>query len=410
MPRLLQHWSDDASCDQISPPLPSTTPLPTPTGARRSSSRVPALLVASGTQANSSRIRSNPHSSTTTRASINRKVSVTPHREDRRHFILGVSTSSAASPVHWIGTDIPLDQVITWHNGGLAGHRPRSASLTVPTSPNDIPSTFSDHKYRPSTAPSTVMAEQIRHNVVNGLESAGASAPADVALNTTTITSAADGSLETNADPTDLTTAKSPATGADLAAPTSKLDALMVDHAADPSAGEAAEIAVSAASSKRPLFNADMPNGSQEHATRGEGLLEDGRSVTPDVSVDHSVQSDTDVSREDASEQQKETYHSRTDSVKKPTTFSKISTTKTFLAKSATPVAVVAKVGEKTTVMGVVAAPLARPRLVAKSGSGLQSMQKARVGVESKTGPDASKVWNKNRRTSICMTCDVASD
>jgi hypothetical protein len=45
-----------------------------------------------------------------------------------------------------------------------------------------------------------------------------------------------------------------------------------------------------------------------------------------------------------------------------------------------------------------VAAPATKPRLIAKSGASLQ-LQKARQNAESPSGPDASKVWNKNRPT-----------
>ena len=45
-----------------------------------------------------------------------------------------------------------------------------------------------------------------------------------------------------------------------------------------------------------------------------------------------------------------------------------------------------------------VAPPATKPRLIAKSGASLQ-LQKARQNAESPSGPDASKVWNKNRPT-----------
>lgn len=45
------------------------------------------------------------------------------------------------------------------------------------------------------------------------------------------------------------------------------------------------------------------------------------------------------------------------------------------------------------------APPVAKPRLIAKTGASLRELQKARQNAESPSGPDASKVWNKNRPT-----------
>lgn len=93
--------------------------------------------------------------------------------------------------------------------------------------------------------------------------------------------------------------------------------------------------------------------------------------------------------------------------VKKPTLFKAVSVNKTFLAaKGATGIAPV-KPGEKGALglNSTPAAPLAslaqRPRLVAKSGSGLRdSAPRTATTVNGgKPGaPDASAVWNKNRR------------
>lgn len=83
---------------------------------------------------------------------------------------------------------------------------------------------------------------------------------------------------------------------------------------------------------------------------------------------------------------------------------------KTFLAaKGAAPVAP-AKTGEKgvagasTIQAGPSASSALRPRLVAKSGSGLRdSTPRAATAANGGNGsaPDASAVWNKNRRTSV---------
>lgn len=83
-----------------------------------------------------------------------------------------------------------------------------------------------------------------------------------------------------------------------------------------------------------------MTNGVHDAASQGS-VIEDGGSQ--DVSA---VNSDTEMSKAEALEMKDGHLHVRTNSVKKPATFSKISVTKNFLAKSATaPVA--AKTGEK---------------------------------------------------------------
>jgi hypothetical protein len=122
--------------------------------------------------------------------------------------------------------------------------------------------------------------------------------------------------------------------------------------------------------------------------------------------------SDTDSGRKESA------GHARSNSVKKPTTFKAVSVTKSFLAKVVTGTQV-ARPGEKgwqtaptmdrvdraaaTPSPGpgaLASAQAAKPRLVAKStlgGLGLRSGASGNGG--SPAGPDASKVWNKNRRT-----------
>jgi hypothetical protein len=87
--------------------------------------------------------------------------------------------------------------------------------------------------------------------------------------------------------------------------------------------------------------------------------------------------------------------------MKKPVSFKSVSVTKSFLAKSATPIPST-RPGEKAATPGQTNAMLqqtAKPRLVAKSGTGLGNMPRSSLaktnGVGS--GPDATKVWNKNQ-------------
>lgn len=99
--------------------------------------------------------------------------------------------------------------------------------------------------------------------------------------------------------------------------------------------------------------------------------------------------------------------HLRTAStVKKFASFKPVSVNKTFLAaKGATPV-VPSKLGDKISAGTVTAQATStatlRPRLVAKSGSGLRdasSRTSPAVNGGKPGAPDGSVVWNKNRRT-----------
>jgi hypothetical protein len=141
--------------------------------------------------------------------------------------------------------------------------------------------------------------------------------------------------------------------------------------------------------------------------------------------ADASGGSDTDSSRVDPAK-----GHLRSNSVKKPASFKAVSVTRNFLAKAAAGSIPSSKLGgEKgsstwqalyrpntftdgsTTTVGTFGAgqataanqPPARPRLVAKSGSGLRDAG-PRLSVAPSPGkastPDANQVWNKNRRKS----------
>ncbi|EHK99139.1 putative ATP synthase subunit f, mitochondrial [Glarea lozoyensis 74030] len=100
--------------------------------------------------------------------------------------------------------------------------------------------------------------------------------------------------------------------------------------------------------------------------------------------------------------------HVRTTStVKKPVSFKPVSVNKTFLAAKGTVVPPTSKTGEKgaagaaSAQSGPSLSSAPRPRLVAKSGSGLRDSapRNATSTNGNKTGaaPDASAVWNKNR-------------
>lgn len=117
--------------------------------------------------------------------------------------------------------------------------------------------------------------------------------------------------------------------------------------------------------------------------------------------------SDNEASKGDSSKAKDgEKGHNRTSSaVKKPTSFKSISVNKTFLTTKGTGPAAPSKPSDKlTSASGTAAAPsatlaISRPRLIAKSGSGLVAKSSSGAnGGKSGSAPDANEVWNKNRR------------
>ena len=253
------------------------------------------------------------------------------------------------------------------------------------------------------------MAEQVSHNVVNDSESTGGSPLVDVAANQTTTASAEHGNStpalpESKTDDPVKTSqyANEDATDVNASASRANVGFQATEPAAEPSAGDAtgqvaevlAIVAQHGVEDKSIAGHEQLVNGVSDVLSQVDGVADDGSSV------DVSVNSDAEGSRGDASEQKKdEKHHTRTNSVKKPTTFSKVSVTKNFLAKSATAAPAAPKTGDKPSPVGTPPlASAAKPRLIAKTGTTLRDVQKARLGVEGSTGPDASKVWNKNRR------------
>lgn len=254
------------------------------------------------------------------------------------------------------------------------------------------------------------MAEQISHHVVDTTESTSASAPVDVAANQTTTTAPDHGNFDHSLPSTrtdEVQTSRSInelATTANSAISTEPASEPNGRVIVDPSAGEtiarfveaptasvAAGILTDATSESAHLLNGA--------AGKGDGFLD--TASAHEGSVDVSVNSDAEGSRGDPNDLKNddEKHHNRTNSVKKPTTFSKVSVTKNYLAKSAPVAQSSAKVGDKPSPVGTPPAlSVARPRLIAKTGASIQ--QKVRLGSESASGPDASKVWNKNQRMS----------
>ncbi|EMC91867.1 hypothetical protein BAUCODRAFT_39010 [Baudoinia panamericana UAMH 10762] len=210
------------------------------------------------------------------------------------------------------------------------------------------------------------MAEQIDHDVVINSESAGTSVPAGVAANHKEIESAVSGTNSTITTAT-LPEGLSDAKSANEAATDTNLsvsEETILGGAAEPSAGDAA-------------------------------LKPEEGSLAAEASAEPSIASDTEGSRADGAER-KEGDNMKSTMLRKAPTFSKVSVTKNFMAKSASPVPAAPKIGEKPSPLTTSTQPAAlKPRLVAKTASSLQGVP--RTGAVPAGGPDASKVWNKNR-------------
>lgn len=154
-------------------------------------------------------------------------------------------------------------------------------------------------------------------------------------------------------------------------------------------------------SSEPPIF---VNGTSEKDDTKQDAEQLESNVISAEVSV--SGGSDTEASKAETTKAAGDDKgHVRTTStVKKFASFKPVSVNKKFLAAKATTVP--SKVGEKsaaapTTQTGTATASL-RPRLVAKSGSGLRdSSARSELTNGGKLGaPDASAVWNKNRRKS----------
>lgn len=243
-----------------------------------------------------------------------------------------------------------------------------------------------------------VMADQSSHNVVNNDRLMGEQSSIDVHANNDQITYAASGNnlnpafaqiLTIDAQDTNTLGPKTrSATGLDSLIPAASFQD--ADAVSQPSR-----------------------NGTPAPTVNGE------RHGTPsgdELNITENVGSDTD-SRADSGDQGK-----MSSSLKKPASFKTVSVTKAFLAKAATTAAPAAsKVGDKsmdehcstltllqrlTTLSGpatVSLQPMAKPRLVAKSGSGLRDIPRVRPG-EGASAPDGRTVWNKNQREDPAVT------
>jgi hypothetical protein len=120
--------------------------------------------------------------------------------------------------------------------------------------------------------------------------------------------------------------------------------------------------------------------------------------------------SDNEATRSDASKGKDDAKgHGRAASaVKKLASFKAVKVNKTFLnAKGSAPSAE-PKAEKPTPTTSAAVAPTGtptgtRPRLVAKTGSGLITRSSGPNGGKTSSAPDASAVWNKNRREQIAF-------
>lgn len=150
-----------------------------------------------------------------------------------------------------------------------------------------------------------------------------------------------------------------------------------------------------------------MNGTSDKHELKPDS--ENVEAIVNSAEVSVSGGSDTEASKAETKNQVDEKGHARTTStVKKFASFKPVSVNKTFLAAKGATSAAPSKPGDKGTPPSTIiqagpsASSAARPRLVAKSGSGLQGSAPrnatATNGGKGGSAPDAAAVWNKNRR------------
>lgn len=163
------------------------------------------------------------------------------------------------------------------------------------------------------------------------------------------------------------------------------------------------------ASTQPPLVNGHTADNDKDG---GKQDKEHSESAGPPTEASVGTESDPEASKEETSKaDDKEAGVARTAStLKKFASFKPVSVNKTFLAAKGASTTAPSKLGEKATTgpspapaSGSLGTLSARPRLVAKSGSGLQGSATrtpaAASGGKAGTAPDASAVWNKNQRT-----------
>ncbi|KAF1839519.1 hypothetical protein BDW02DRAFT_564057 [Decorospora gaudefroyi] len=277
------------------------------------------------------------------------------------------------------------------------GHRAHAAAhdshQSTPLTPKTTTCFDSEHEHDSdidscaTTAPETVMAEQVTNDVVKEAQSVGRSAPIDDSASTTN-------TRAVNGDPP-----SGPATAKPISREAPSTKALANGTAAAPAAGahvsDKAEDHAAAAENKQ---SDASRNESRQTLLNGNSSEHSG--AESQAVADASGGSDTDISRPGSVDQSKrDASHIRTNStLKKPSAFKSVSVTKSFLAKSV-PSTPAARAGDKvapTAPPKASALLTAKPRLVAKSGASNTPRTLGQTNGAG-AGPDASKVWNKNQ-------------
>lgn len=246
------------------------------------------------------------------------------------------------------------------------------------------------------------MAEQITQDVVKEAQSMGDASPID-ATATTTNDSAGDGEVLSES-----TTAIPKSSEVSLTSSPNDLSTNEPEIGVTSSSTNKANddsLAPAIIDAEEPQYNASRSKVLEELIVNGDAgehsAAEDAVGQT--ASVETSGGSDTDISRPGSVDQTKERpgRHIRSNSAKKLASFKAVSVTKNFLAKSAVSTPSM-RPGEKVFPAGQtnpLAQPALKPRLVAKSGSGLGTVPRSSLSKlnGAGSGPDASKVWNKNQ-------------
>ena len=221
-----------------------------------------------------------------------------------------------------------------------------------------------------------VMADQTTHHVVNSDRSTAEQSSVDVYAKPSPSAPAAPGNNFVS----------NPSDSADSAP-----DALSTSQSSPPSHHVSSEQTPGHAVASADQRVNGVPYLSVDPAPQDSSAVDDG------IAGDN-IGSDTDTSRAGSVDQSKdENRLLPSNSNKKPASFRPVSVTKTFLAKTAgTAPPTTTKVGSRSPVASTVQ-PVAKPRLVAKSGSGLRDIPRVRSD-QGAAAPDGRMVWNKNQR------------
>ncbi|KAF1966093.1 hypothetical protein BU23DRAFT_560553 [Bimuria novae-zelandiae CBS 107.79] len=235
------------------------------------------------------------------------------------------------------------------------------------------------------------MAEQITQDVVKEAQSMGGPSPIDDTASTTN-DSAGNGEAPSGPNTLDLKPSDDPTMNSATPPDSSSAAAQPAETVGGTGDGSTA--------TTDDHVSSDTPsNDTKDHLVNGDAG-ETSATESQNTIGEGSGGSDTDISRPGSVDPAKQSGgHLRTNSsLKKPAAFKSVSVTKNFLAKSAvtTPAARPGDKAPASSTAPVSTLQTARPRLVAKSGGSNTPRMLSKLNGAS-SGPDASKVWNKNQ-------------